>query len=136
MPTVGELATQVKTIKDEVATLQASISDSYDKNVSVGLSNKVTKFKGQIRDLKEEADTYDTEFREHERFLQKTGGKPRHQTLQEFVLLFFYTALTLLTISLAIFAYSSTQVYGNPLKIIGLMLFISLLITAILIRYA
>ena len=136
MPTVGEIAAEVKSYRDEVTTLQSSISDSFDKFVSVGMNKQITKMNGHIRDLKEEADKYDTEFREHERFLQKTGGKPRHQTLQEFVLLFFYTSLTLLTVSLAIFSFTATNVYGNPLKIIGLMFFISLLVTAILIRYA
>ena len=136
MPTVGEIATRVKDLRDQVTVLQSSISDSYTKYATGGSSSKSLKFNSQIRDLKDEADKYDNEFREHERFLQKTGGKPRHQTLQEFVLLFFWTAFTLLTVSLAIFAYTSTQVYGNPLKIIGLMLFIGLLVTAILIRYA
>jgi hypothetical protein len=136
MPTVGEIATRVKDLKDEVTVLQSSIRDSYTKYATGSLTNQSMKFNGQIRDLKEEGDKYDNEFREHERFLQKTGGKPRHQTLQEFVLLFFWTAFTLLTVSLAIFSYSSTQVYGNPLKIVGLMLFIGLLVTAILIRYA
>lgn len=133
--TVRDLSNRVGTILNELIVLRANISDSFEKLTKLGSSQNV-KFEGQIRDLKEEAEKYDTEFRQHEQYLQQTGGKPRHQTLQEFVLLFFYTSLTLITVSLAIFAYVKTQAFGNSIKIIGLMTFIVLLISAIIIRYA
>jgi hypothetical protein len=135
MTTVRDLSNRVGGIINELIVLRSNITDSFDKLTKLGSSQKV-KFEGQIRDLKEEADKYDTEFRQHEQLLQQTGGKPRHQTLQEFVLLFFYTSFTLISLSLAIYSYVKTQTYGNSIKIILLMLFIALLITAIIIRYA
>ena len=134
--TVRDLATRVKGYSDDINVLRANISTSYTNFTTGVKNNNNTRVSSELRDLKEEADKYDTEFREHERYMQQTGGKTRHQTLQEFVLLFFFVAFGLLTVSLAIFAYTSTQVYTNPLKIIGLMMFIGLLVSAILIRYA
>ena len=136
MPTVRELAERVKGIRDELIVLQTKIGDSYTAYRSGSTRSTNTRMSSEIRDLKEDADKYDTEFREHERYLQQSGGKPRHQTLQEFVFLFFWTGFTLLSISLAIFSYVSSGSWFNSLKIIGLMLFIALMTTAIIIRYA
>jgi hypothetical protein len=137
MTTVRDLAANVKTILDEVTVLQANISSSVNAYKTCSTSGpQSTKFQSEIRDLKSDADKYDTEFREHERLLQATGGKPRHQTLQEFVFLFFYTGFTVLGISLAMLSYTKTRSWTNVLKIVGLMIFIGLLTTAIIIRYA
>ena len=136
--TVRELSEKVRYLYDSINVLRDSISDSYTK-ITTGETSAISatlKLKSQIRDLQEEADKYDTEFRKQERFIQSTGGKTRHQTLQEFVILFFYTAFVLLTVSLAVYAYITSQTWINPLKIIGLMLFIGLLTTAIILRYA
>jgi hypothetical protein len=133
---VGDLSSRVKNLYDKVNVLQANISSSYSYLSSGPKRNINTRISSEVRDLKEEADKYDTEFREHERYMQQTGGKTRHQTLQEFVLLFFFVGFGLLAISLGIFAYTTTRNFMNPIKIIGLMVFIALLVTAILIRYA
>ena len=75
----------------------------------------------------------DKKFEEAEYKVQASGGKSRKQTLQEFVILFFFVAYAAFTVSLVL--------YGRALgvsiaKIFGIMAFSLLMISGIIIRYA
>ena len=83
--------------------------------------------------MKEEADTYDRKFEEEQYKFLLNGGKSRKQTLQEFVILFFFVSYDLLTVSFIVF--------GNAMdistaKIFFGMLFILLMISGIIMRDA
>jgi hypothetical protein len=135
MTTVDTLANRVDKIYQQALLYQNSIRDEFNstKGAPQGL---ILQTNSEIHELQGLEQTYNTEFREEERRFQMMGGKTRHQTLQEFVLLFFWVGFVVLTFSLVTLSFINTQNVKNGLKIVGLMAFIGLLITAILIRYA
>lgn len=89
--------------------------------------------KNDIRQLNEKANTYDRQFEEEESRLQRYGAKTRKQTLQEFVILFFFVAYGILTVALALYA---NKIGADPVKIIALMIFIIMIIAGFIIIYA
>lgn len=135
MPTVQELATRVQNLYNRITILESNISESYDKVIDRQVKGGGYTNEKELNDLKAEADAYDRKFEEEESKLQGLGGKTRKQTLQEFVLLFFFVAYGLFAVSLAVQA-QITQGGNAALKILGAMFFAGLLITGILIRYA
>jgi hypothetical protein len=121
---------------DELTSLKSNISDSFDTLSNTTLSQKrILKQSKESNDLEQQADMYNRLFEEEEARLQAFGGKTRAQTLQEFVLLFFFVGYGIFTVSMALLA-MTTQGSTASLKIVGLMLFSLLLISGILIRYA
>jgi hypothetical protein len=79
---------------------------------------------------------YDSKFREEHYPYQKTP-KQRSQTLQEFVLLFFYVSLAIFSLALILFAFlENGQSYSEAAKMLGLCVVLILAVTAILIRVA
>ena len=75
-------------------------------------------------------------FEDEQKKLSDYGGKTREQTLQEFVILFFYIGYIILSITITIFFYTRTQNTMDIIKILGLMFFIGLVITALILRLA
>jgi hypothetical protein len=65
-----------------------------------------------------------------------TGGKSRQQTLQEFVILFFYVSFILLIVSAAAFYMIKTQSTGETVKIVILLLGILLTVSSLILKYA
>ncbi len=135
MPSVQELATRVQNLYNRITILESNISESYDKVIDRQLKGGGYTNEKELNDLKAETDAYDRKFEEEESKLQGLGGKTRKQTLQEFVLLFFFVAYGLFVVSLAVQA-QITQGGNSALKILAAMVFAGLLITGILIRYA
>jgi hypothetical protein len=131
MTTVGQLSNRIKGIMDELTIVVDSMTTSYNdlKNIkaSVRTNNSV------IENLKKQTDTANRKFEEAQYKFQASGGKSRKQTLQEFVILFFFVAYAAFTVSLIL--------YGRALgvstaKILGLMAFALLMISGIIVRYA
>jgi hypothetical protein len=136
MATVRSFAERVQNSIDELTSLKSKISDSFDTVSNTNLSQKRTlKQSKESADLEQESEMYDRLFVEEEAKLQALGGRTRAETLQEFVLLFFFVGYGVFTVSMALLA-MSTQGTSAALKIIGLLLFCLLLISGILIRYA
>lgn len=80
--------------------------------------------------------TYDAKFLEEQYPYQKSPKK-RTQTLQEFVLLFFYVSFAIFSVALIIYAFlEEGQSYSAAAKMLGLCVVLCLAITAILIRVA
>ena len=128
MVTVREVKARVDSLIDTLKTLKSSII----KSKATSVQNNVLP-NSEIEALKEEADRYDRKFEEEQYKFLLNGGKSRKQTLQEFVILFFFVSYALLTVSFI--------VYGNAMdistvKIFFGMLFILLMISGIIIRYA
>lgn len=135
MTTIDTLAKRVDTIYQQALLYQNSIRDGFNraKGTPQGL---ILKTNQEIHELENEEKKYNTEFREEERRFQAMGGKSRQQTLQEFVILFFWVGFVALTFALATISYTNTQSIKKLFMIFGLMAFIGLIITAIIIRYA
>lgn len=89
----------------------------------------------EIRELKEDAQTYDTQFVEEESKLSRFGKKSRKQSLQEFVLLIFYVAIALLTCALVLYSFTNGNAAAAG-QIFAVMCFATLVITAIIVKYA
>ena len=128
MVTVGEVKKRVDSLLETLQMLKSTII----KSKATSVNNNVLP-NSEIDALKEEADTYDRKFEEEQYKFLLNGGKSRKQTLQEFVILFFFVSYALLTVSFI--------VYGNAMdistvKIFFGMLFILLMISGIIIRYA
>jgi hypothetical protein len=134
--TVTELNNNLISLTEELTILTASITSSF--NTFMRDSNKATvkdlTMKKDIREFIQKADSYDREFEEEESRLQAFGGKGRKQTLQEFVLLFFYLAYGILSFAIIMYAYRA-NIEGYTMKVFGLLAFILLLITGMILKY-
>lgn len=133
--TVGELNTNLTSIIDELTILTSSVRSSFNSEArgSGALGSQDYSMKKDIREFKEKANSYDRQFEEEESRLQAFGGKTRKQTLQEFVLLFFFVAYGILTVAFILYA---NQVGMDTKKILASMVFILLVLTAIIVTYA
>lgn len=137
MTTVGQLSTRVKAILDELTITVNSVTNSYN-NMNTRSSNgnslandPVTQ--NTIASLNDQADTVNKKFEQAQHKFQASGGKSRKQTLQEFVILFFFVAYAALTVSIILYG----QAIGvSGLKIFGGMAFALLMISGIIVRYA
>ena len=128
MPSVGSLGSRIRSITDELAIIINGIT-----TLSKGTND--LSMQKEIQEFKEEAGAYDTQFVEEESKRAGFGGKSRKQSLQEFVLLFFYVAASLLTCALVLYSFTN----GNPAaaaQVFLVMCFATLVVTAIIIRYA
>ena len=134
MTKVGELSAQVQAIIDNISGLTISITNSYNnlntRATSGPLTNDVNT-QSQIDNLEQKAEAADREFEEAK--YKFHGKKSRKQTLQEFVILFFFVAYALFTVSLVLYA----NVTGTSIaKTLILMAFILLVVSGLILRYA
>ncbi len=92
-------------------------------------------FTADISSLQTEKDNADRKYVEEISRREALGGRTRMQTLQEFVILFFFVSYALLVVS---FAVRAATLEGRPaaIKILGLGLFALLFISAFVIRFA
>ncbi len=135
--TVQDLANQANSIVTELNILESNIQDSLNNlNASNLIKSKITPIKSQIESLNSQADIYDQQFEQEEAKIQAMGGKTRAQTLQEFVLLFFYISLLLLIISITIYTFATTKNVKETLKVFGMLAFSAFIITGLLMRSA
>ena len=131
MTTVGQLSNRIKAIIDELTIVKSSMTDSYNKIKNPGAS--VITNDSQIESIKKQTDTANRQFEEAQYKFQASGGKSRKQTLQEFVILFFFVAYAALTVSLILYGRALGVSTG---KIFSLMAFALLMISGIIVRYA
>ena len=101
-----------------VTKLKTSISN-YGKQDSESLT-----FAKEIRDMKTEARATDVMFEEEEMRLQVNGVRSRRQTLQEFVLLFFFTAYAILSAAIILYAYNEKGGNGALQALIGMLVLV------------
>ena len=133
--TVSNLLERTQLQLDELKNIQQQVRENYG-TLDTDLTGK-SKIHAEIRDMKEEQEKYDTLFEEEESLLQAMGGKTRMQTLQEFILTYFYTGFVLLSFAFAFHYYIRSGFNKKEMfKVLGLMFFIGLVITGLLIRYA
>jgi hypothetical protein len=136
MTTVGQLSTRVKAILDELTITVDSITNSYNnmntRETSSDSISSVTK-QSEIKSLNAQADAANRKFEDAQYKFQASGGKSRRQTLQEFVILFFFVAYAAFTVSIILYG---RAVGVSTAKIFGGMAFALLMISGIIIRYA
>ena len=128
MATVADLVSRVQTILNELTILQHKISESYDNYVKPSNKGEITLIQ---EDYVSKGAMYDRLFQEKEGASQ-SSRKGRAQTLQEYVLLFFFVAFAIFSISLALLSSSLT---GKGMQVFGLMSLIIILSGALIMRY-
>ena len=137
MTTVKQFSDTVQGLIDQLTILTDSITKSYNNlNTRSSASSDASpdiKSQATIKMLKQQADEYDRKFEEAQYKFQVSGGKSRKQTLQEFVIFFFFVGYALLTVSLILYGRAVGISTG---KIFGGMLFLMFIIAGIIIRYA
>jgi ABC-type transport system involved in cytochrome bd biosynthesis fused ATPase/permease subunit len=133
--TVSELNASLTSFIDELTVLTESIRDSYNSSIrgSGKAGSQDLSMKKDIREFKQNAESYDRRFEEEESRLQAFGGKTRKQTLQEFIILFFFLAYGIMTVAFLLYA---NRVGLDTTKILAAMVFILLVLTAIIVSYA
>lgn len=129
MATVGNLVKRVESILSELKTLETKISESYEKYI--GKSGSALE-KSLEDDYISKANMYDRLFQEQEAELQASGGKSRAQTLQEYILLLFFVAFAILSITITVFAQTTS---GRGWQVFGLMFLIIILSSGFIMRY-
>ena len=88
---IRDLQGDLTNITEEVGSLKATIAASYNKFMSAEAgTNNDTYFTDKIKDFDQKREMYDRLFQENEAVSQRKGGRTRKQTLQEYVILFFY----------------------------------------------
>lgn len=103
----------------------------YSSNISTP-----TKDTSKLYNINLQKQMYDNKFVEEQYNYQKIPKK-RGQTLQEFVLLFFYISLAIFSIALIIYAFlENGQSYTAAAQVFFLCILMTIAITAILIRVA
>jgi hypothetical protein len=135
--TVKQLVNRVNDNITNVTVLQSQINTALSNmNSNTPLTQGNVFIQSEIQKLKDQATNYDSQFEEEESKIQAMGGKTRKQTLQEFVLLFFYLAAVLFIVSVIVYT-SITEQNGKKTTQMAIALFFILFITTgILIRYA
>jgi hypothetical protein len=130
--TAEELEVEIRGILENLNTLKDKITASY------GAETNPMKLQRQkeLDSAKREKNIYDAKFLE-EQYLYQKLPRSRNQTLQEFVLLFFYVSLGIFSVALIIYAFLiNGQSFSEAAKMLGLCIVMCLLITALLIRLA
>lgn len=126
MVTVQQIITKTQLLRDEFLVIRNDIEQTVEKTGSTS---------SEARDIDSEIQTYKTQFEEEESKLQALGGKTRKQTLQEFVLLFFWISYAVFGVSAGLYTYR-TGGSSAAQKMVGVLFLLALVITAVLIRYA
>jgi lipopolysaccharide export LptBFGC system permease protein LptF len=124
--TVADLNERLTSLTNELTILTSSIKKYLTSE------NKDQSLKKDIREFNEQADTYDRKFEEEESRLQAYGGKTRKQTLQEFIILFLFVAYGIMSVAFILYA----NRLGITSRVVAIMVFIFLVLTAILVTYA
>lgn len=135
MTTVAQLSSRIRAILDELTITVNSITNSYNnmntRSASPLANDPLTQ--NTIKNLNDQTDAANRKFEDAQYKFQASGGKSRRQTLQEFVILFFFVAYAAFTVSIILYG---KAVGVSTAKIFGGMAFALLMISGIIIRYA
>lgn len=128
--------------EQKLLQIRESIQKNFQsfKNLHNNTGLKENKIKRKLMSdtiaLEKEEKKYDLLFEEEEALRQQNPiRRKRHQTLQEFVILFFYVSFGILVISLCMNEYQQSESFGSTIKTFALMLFLALCGTVFMIRY-
>lgn len=136
---------ETSTRKLNATTLLASSQDMVDEYIRVSnnlgnaedltneLTQTVTQLKGKIADSRDAIQTYEQEFMERR---QANPVQPRLKTLQDFVLVFFFSSYLLVSIFISLYVGRSLRNGASSMITILIMFAIGVVISQVLLRYA
>jgi hypothetical protein len=133
MRTLKEYLDKISDVESSLIALKSSMQS----NASENLQNKaIDSSAPEIRELKEQEENYDRKFNDAKQELTVLGGKTRQQTLQEFVLLFFYVSYVVVTIAATLFVYSWNQSVQEAGKVLALLLLLGFVSLGMIAKYS
>lgn len=135
MPTLVQFKTRVDTLKTNLTTLKSEIDSAISEQRNTGATSSSLRITQDIARLRDEESNADRQFTEKAALMEAMGGKTREQTLQEFVLLFFYVGLVLFLLSITLVTYLN-QGGSAASKIFGGGCVAILIVTALILRMA
>jgi hypothetical protein len=131
--------------KLNATTLLASSQDMVDEYIRVNknlgtaedLSNQLTQtvaqLKGKITDSKDAIQTYEQEFMERKLALP---SQPTLKTLQDYVLVFFFSSYLLVSIFISLYVGRSVRSTASSVITLLVMFALGVVISQVLLRYA
>lgn len=125
----SEVIDPIVTLKNEVDTLVSRLVNPVARMPSSSM------MQNEIRHMEASAKAHDSLFEEAESKAQGKGKKTRRQTLQEFVLLFFFCSYALFTAAVCLYIYLQKGI-SEVFKVLGIMIIIALVIAGLIIRLA
>ncbi len=128
MPTLADLKLQVQDLLDRYNTVKLRFENPDSMNTTI------QSVKGQTKTLNQQAEQYNREFEEEQAKFAALGGKTRKQTLQEFVLLFFFVSYLLFIVAMATYS-SVTEGSSAAAKMIGIGILGLGLLSGFIIRF-
>ncbi len=128
MPTLADLKTRVQDLLDRYNTVKLRFENPTSMN------KNIQSVKGQTKTLNQQAEQYNREFEEEQAKFAALGGKTRKQTLQEFVLLFFFVSYLLFIVAMATYS-SVTEGSSAAAKMIGIGILGLGLVSGFIIRF-
>jgi len=134
MTTVSQLASRLNTLLTLITPAYSKLADAYSEYKSNPIASPADlKFMKEVREIDEQKEAYDREFVEAESKIQAAGGIKRRQTLQEFVLLFFFVSFGIFTAALVAHSFIRGD-YFLALKTVLLMIVICLACCGLIIQ--
>lgn len=125
----------IQDIRTKLDMVEGKIREAYADDISN--SDAVIQQEVDLQKIKKDIQIYNAKFEEEKFPYQRSAPKKRRQTLQEFVLLFFYISFLIFSIAVTIFAFLHYgQSYTAAFNALILCIVVGLAITAILMRVA
>ena len=129
----GDIQTPIINASSQVNALVRSIRSAVAANNQT--SSTTFLFVNEVNAMKEATRAHDILFEEAEVNAQTKGKKMRRQTLQEFVLLFFFCSYLIFSAALVMSSYIEKGA-NDAMKTAGILLVATLVITGLIIRLA
>lgn len=141
----GFQADDLSTRKLNATTLLASSQDMVDEYIRVStnlgnaedlstqLTHRVAELKGKIADSKDAIQTYEQEFIERR---QATPAQPALKTLQDYVLVFFFSTYLLVSIFISLYITRSLRSAASGAVALLILFAIGVVISQVLLRFA
>ena len=117
---------------ENIISLKHTISDAHSSSNSSKEDEAV--IQQQKKDFKEKTQMYNRLFQEEEVNLQKNGSKTRQDSLQEYMLFFFFLAYAILLKAIFSYVYMYGG-YGKAMKITAIFTLMLIPIIFIMVKY-
>ena len=132
MVTVTNLLDHLNSMLEDIISLKHTISDAHTSAKSSKEDESV--IQQQKKDFREKTQMYNRLFQEEEVNLQKNGGKTRQDTLQEYMLAFFFLAYAIFLKAVFSYVYIYGG-YGKAMQITAIFTIMIIPVIFIMVKY-
>jgi hypothetical protein len=129
---VNTLLERLNPMLEDIIILKRNISDAHSSAKSSKEGEAV--IQQQKKDFREKTQMYNRLFQEEEINLQKNGGKTRQDTLQEYMLTFFFLAYAIFLKAVFSYVYIYGG-YGKAMQITAILTIMLIPMIFIMVKY-